>query len=228
MRTKLHYHFAAAVVMLALTGCAAQYTASEWPKDLTLDSASARIDVAFAPGLARLFARDAARLRRLAATGAIAPSDRITVSPGGSPALAQARFETVASVLLPYRVVATQGPLAPEAPNRAVIRSERYMVTLPPCPNWSKFAPLGYTNTHASNWGCTTAVDLALMVASPADLVEGRPVGTYDAIPAAAAVQRYQADKVQLPSAATLGIAGGATGATGSGATGAGTAGSQP
>jgi hypothetical protein len=60
-------------------------------------------------------------------------------------------------------------------------------------------------------------------------LAEGRPVGAADAIPAAAAVQRYQADKVQLPSATALtSIAAASTGATGSGATGAGTAGSQP
>ena len=67
------------------------------------------------------------------------------------------------------------------------------------------------------------------MVWSAADLAEGRPVGLHDAIPAAAAVQRYQKDEVKLPTAATLGpIAATSTAPTGSGATGAGTAGSQP
>jgi hypothetical protein len=67
------------------------------------------------------------------------------------------------------------------------------------------------------------------MVASPADLAEGRPLGLADAIPAAAAVQRYQSDKIVLPSETAIGpISGGSAGPTGSGATGAGTAGSAP
>ena len=72
-------------------------------------------------------------------------------------------------------------------------------------------------------------MNLAAIIASPADLAEGRPVGRPDAIPAAAAVQRYQGDKVQLPAAAGLtNIPTAAIAPTGSGATGAGTAGSQP
>ncbi len=145
----------------------------------------------FAPGSSRLLAGDVARLRRLAATGAIAPSDRITVLASGPPALAAARFEAVARALLPYNIVANQGPLTPVPPNRAIIESERYLVTLPPCPNWSKYPPLGYTNTHASNFGCATAIDLGLMVANPADLASGvrsgwptgtRPPPRYSAI----------------------------------------------
>lgn len=226
---KMHHRLVTAALVLGLAACAAQYTETEAPKQVRLDNASARVDVRFAPGSSRLSAGDAARLRALAATGAIAPSDRITVSASGPPLLAAARFETIAGVLLPYRIVAMQGPLTPVAANRAVIESERYLVTLPPCPNWSKYPPLGHTNTHTSDFGCTTAVDLALMVANPGDLAEGRPVGLTDAIPAAAAVQRYQADKVQLPSAAALtNIPAASSAPTGAGATGAGTAGTGP
>src|SRR5437764_1013988 len=50
-----------------------------------------------------------------------------------------------------------------------------------------------------------------------------------DAIPAAAAVQRYQGDKVQLPAAAALtNIPATSAAPTGGGATGAGTAGTGP
>jgi pilus assembly protein CpaD len=226
---KMHQRLLTAALFLGLAGCAAQYTDSEFPKQVRLDDAGARVDVGFAPGSSRLFARDVARLRALAATGAIAPSDRVVVLAGGPPGLAAARFETIAAALLPYNVVAVQGPLAPLAPNRAIVESQRYLVTLPQCPNWSKYPPLGYTNTHASNFGCTTAVDLALMVANPADLAEGRPLGPADANPAVSAVQRYQTDKVQLPSAASLsGFAASTAGPTGAGATGAGTAGTGP
>lgn len=226
---KMLHRLAAAALLLGLGACAAQYTDNEWPKQVTLDNANARVDVRFAPGSSRLWPSDAARLRGLAATGAIAPSDRVVVLASGPPRLANARFEAIARTLLPYNIVAMQGPLMPVPVNRAIIESERYLVTLPQCPNWSKYPPLGYTNTHASNFGCTTAVDLALMVANPADLAEGRPHGTVDANPAVSAVQRYQTDKVQLPSAASLtGIPAASAAPTGAGATGAGTAGTGP
>jgi pilus assembly protein CpaD len=226
---KLHHHLVAVGLALVLAACASQYTESEAPKNLVLDDASAAIDVRFAPGSNRLLAGDAARLRSLVARGAIAQSDRVTVLAEGPPDLATARFEEVAALLVPYRIVATPGPLAAVPGNRAIVQTRRFLVSTPPCPNWSKYPPVEFTNAHASNFGCTTAMNLAAMVASPADLAEGRPVGAADAIPAAAAVQRYQADKVQLPSATALtSIAAASTGATGSGATGAGTAGSQP
>lgn len=223
---KLH-PLIAAVLVLSLAACLpAEYTESEAPKNLTLDNASAHLSVAFAPGSSHLRAADAARLRAMVANGGIAPSDRVTVAVAGSPALAAARFETVAAELLRHRVVASQRSLAAVPPNQAVIQTERYLVTLPPCPNWSKFPSVRYTNTHSSNFGCATAVNLGLSVATPADLVEGRPLGLADGRPAAAAVNRYLSDSVQLPAATTVGpIAGAATQAPG----GAGaTTGSQP
>jgi pilus assembly protein CpaD len=65
------------------------------------------------------------------------------------------------------------------------------MVTLPPCPNWSKASGADFTNTSASNFGCATTSNLALMVASPADLAGGRELGPADGRVAVAAMQRY-------------------------------------
>jgi pilus assembly protein CpaD len=192
------------VAVALLSACAADYTDAEWSKDLRLDNASTHIDLHFAPGSTRLAARDAARLRALAATGGLTPSDRVLVATGGSPGLARARFETLANELAPSRIVAAPHPVA-VGPNQAVVESVRYLVTLPTCPNWSKRPQLGYTNTHASNFGCANAVNLGQMVASPADLAEGRPLAAADGTPAAAAVNRYLNDKVQLPAAASIG-----------------------
>jgi pilus assembly protein CpaD len=226
---KMHSHLIAVALVLGLTACVTEYSATEAPKQLTLDDASIRIDVRFVPGSARLLAGDAARLHALAAAGKIAPSDRVTVSVAGGSALAAARFNSIAAELLRYRIGATELRLAAVPANRAIVQTGRYLVTTPPCPNWSKNPPLDYTNVHPSNFGCATATNLAHMVASPADLVEGRPLGLADAIPAAAAVQRYQSDKVALPAAVGLGpISAPTTAPTGSGATGAGTAGSAP
>src|SRR5579863_2647187 len=116
---KMLNRLAAAGLLLGLGACAAaQYTDNEWPKQTRLDSANASADVRFAPGSSRLFAGDAARLRALAASGAIAPTDRVVVAASGPPWLAQARFEAVARTLLPYNIVAMQGPLASVPANR--------------------------------------------------------------------------------------------------------------
>lgn len=205
---KLHSRLLAGAVLLALAACrpgAAEYTDVEAPRNLTLDNASAQLTVRFAPGSSRLLASDAARLRAMAASGGIAESDRVSVAVAGSPALAAARFETIAADLLRYRIVASPRPVASLPPNHAVIESTRYLVTLPTCPNWSKQSQLGFSNTAASNYGCATAVNLGLSVAYPADLIEGRPVALADGIPAANAVQRYLAEKVLLPIPATVG-----------------------
>ncbi len=229
---KLHPSLVAGALLLALAACrpgAAEYTESEAPKHLTLDNASTHTDLRFAPGSSRLLAGEVARLRALAATGAIAPSDRVrvAVASAGSPALAAARFETIAAELLRYRIAASARPLAALAPNRALIESERYLVSAPPCPNWSKQSSLDFTNTLSSNHGCANAVNLGQIVATPADLAEGRPVGLAMGQPAAAAVRRYLNDEVKLPTATVVGPIG-APSSQAPGAGGAGDAGSKP
>jgi pilus assembly protein CpaD len=208
MNMKAPPYLVAAGLVLSLAACspgATDYTESEAPKDLVLDNASSRVDVHFAPGSSHLYGRDAARLRRMAATGGIVPSDRITVATNGGPGLAAARFRTIAALLLPYGVVASQGNLAPLPANHAIIDTGRYLVTLPPCPNWSKDAAIHFNNATASNFGCSTMVNLGLSAASPADLVQGRPVGFAEGEPASSAVDRYLADKVILPASSGVG-----------------------
>jgi pilus assembly protein CpaD len=229
---KAHPCLVASGLLLALAACqpgAAEYTNSEAPKGLVLDNASSHVDVRFAPGSSHLSPRDAGRLRWLAASGGIVPSDRITVATAGSPTLAKARFNTIAALLLPYGVVASQGIVTAVPANHAIVDTGRYLVTLPKCPDWSKESTVRFDNAASSNFGCATMADFGLSVASPSDLAQGRPVGLADAVPAAAAVQRYQADKVQLPAASAGAgpITPAGTGTTGGG-TGAGSAGSEP
>ena len=83
--------------------------------------------------------------------------------------------------LLPYGIVASPAAGARRRPMRPSIRRDRYLVTLPPCPNWSKPAAGAgdFTNTPSSNFGCAAAVNLGLMVANPADLV-GSPSARSD------------------------------------------------
>jgi type IV pilus biogenesis protein CpaD/CtpE len=84
-----------------------------------------------------------------------------------------------------------------EAPKQ--LRVEGGKVILPPCPNWSQYPASDFTNVKSSNYGCANATNLGLMVANPADLAAGRPLGRADATPAVSGVTRYLTDKVKLP-----------------------------
>jgi pilus assembly protein CpaD len=187
------------LLTLAIAACATDYTKSEAPNNLRVDGAGTRVDLSFVSGSARLSPGEAARLDRLVATGVIRPADRVSISVAGPPRLAEQRAASISIALLAYGIVADTLPLETVPANHAIIEVGRYAVTLPPCPNWSSPPNATYTNAHTSNWGCAAATNLGLMVANPADLVSGRPLGPADGTTAVTAVQRYLTDRVKQP-----------------------------
>lgn len=198
----LNRYLVAAAALLAVAACQplpASYSTAEAPKTITLSDATRHFAVRFVPGSARLLPVDAARLRAWAATGAIAPGDRVGVAAAGAPALAAARVATVTRELLRYQIVADSFTVGSLYPNRAVIDSVRYLVTTPPCPNWSKSPNGNFTNSPPSNFGCADATNLALMAASPADLASGRPLGPADGKIVQMAVDRYDRGFIPVP-----------------------------
>lgn len=193
--------------LLALAGChppAVGYTAAEWPSDLVLDNAAHSFFLQFLPGSSRLGPADAARLRGLVASGQIAPSDRVMVATAGPPRLADTRFAAVSHELMRYGIAPVRVSLASVPRGGAVIESGRYLVTLPECPNWSKPPSRDYANSADSNFGCATAVNLGEMIASPADLARGRPLGPASALTEVSALGRYYSDKVYLAPSISL------------------------
>jgi pilus assembly protein CpaD len=78
---------------------------------------------------------------------------------------------------------------------------ERYVVTPPDCPNWTKPASGDWSNTMPSNFGCADATNFSLMVADPRDMVMGRALGPPQGAPALYAYERYRGGKVKDPSA---------------------------
>jgi pilus assembly protein CpaD len=208
-----------AIVFLALAACrpaATEWTEREAPKYLRLDNAAVSVNVRFAAGSAQLLSADAARLRGMATTGAILPSDRVAVAVGGGPGLAEARRDAISAALLPYGIVTSPSALAGVATNHGVVEVGRYLVTLPPCPNWSKAPGTDFTNSYPSNWACANQTNLGRMVASPADLVSGQPLGLTNGPIAVAAVDRYQTDKVKPPRSSSSSGGGGGGGGGGS------------
>lgn len=209
----------AAALLAMLAACnspVTDYTAAEAPKNLTLNDASHSIVVRFVPGSDRLARGDAERLGRLVATGEIGPHDRISVSPSGSPALAARRVTALSSEMLRYGLTVSDVPLAVVPRDSAIVEIGRYLVSTPRCPNWSGPASSDFGNVHDSNFGCATVTNFGEMVANPADLASGQPLGMAAGQPAAAAVNRYNTDKVVLPAAnSSLPIAAPATAAPG-------------
>jgi len=214
------------LVALALTiavgACApvTSYSDAEAPKRVQLDTSTTQFDLRFASGSATLAATDAVRLRQMAVADRIKPSDRIVVAAGGPPRLAAQRVATVSALLLPYGIV-TVATTEPLSADRGLIMVTRTLVTLPPCPNWSKRPFSEFGNQPSSNFGCATETNLGMMVANPTDLASGLPVGASAGQPAAAAVSRYLNDKVVLPASNTaLPVAQGASQQGGSGTNG--------
>src|SRR5258708_29602190 len=82
--------------------------------------------------------------------------------------------------------------------------------SLPSAPaNWSKSGGTDFTNSFASNFACATQTNFGQMVASPADLVSGQPLGPAAGPPAVAAVQRYMTDRVKAFPSSSVGGGGG-------------------
>jgi len=223
---RMHLYPVVMALLPVLAGCVpgvAEYSKSEAPTQLRVDGATTSLTVAFAPGSARLSQGEAARLDRLVATGGMTPADRVAIASSGPPGLAEARSAAISRQLLRWGIVADTAVLGSVPPNQAIITVGRYAVTLPRCPNWSMRDAGDFTNAPTSNFGCATAVDLGLMVASPADLVGGRALAAADGKPAARAVDDYLDGKVQLPAGTSLGpIATGGGGGSSSAASGGG------
>ena len=84
----------------------------------------------------------------------------------------------------------TTGAVAPGTVRVVVTRS---VASVPNCPNWSAPSTPNYENKQMSNFGCGVNSGLALMVANPDDLVQGREgSGVSDGMAANKAVEMYR------------------------------------
>ena len=190
-------------LLLGLAACVTEYSKSEAPAALQVDGAESRVEITFARGSDRLAADEASRLDRLVLAGNIRPADRVAIAAAGPPGLAERRSAAISSELLRYGIVASRVALDTVPANQAIVSVGRYTVTLPSCPNWSQSLSYEFTNAFSSNYGCANTTNLGMMVASPADLVNGRTLAPADGQPAVAAVERYMNDRIKQPPAPT-------------------------
>jgi pilus assembly protein CpaD len=217
---KIRLCLVALPLLLGLGACVAEYSKSEAPNELQVDGAETRRELAFPAGSAYLPPHELRKMDQWVLSGSIRPADRVQIAAAGPPGLAERRVAAVSSELLRYGIVATTLALDTVPANRAIVSVGRYAVTLPTCPNWSQSLRYEFTNAFTSNYGCANATNLGLMVASPADLVSGRPFTGTAAQPAADAVKRYLEDRVKRPPPTTASpfAGGGGGGDSGGGA----------
>lgn len=123
--------------------------------------------------------------------------DAVFVAAGrGDPRLAERRGQTVAAYLemrdVGAQIVPSDAIAQPPVGDSVDVIVNRYLVTLPGCPDFTGTPRLDWTNTPTSNWGCANAVNLGMMVANPRDLEVGRDGGPMDGEFAVLGIQRYR------------------------------------
>jgi pilus assembly protein CpaD len=228
---KNHLRLVVLSLTLGLAACAAEYSKSEAPAQLRVDGADSRRELVFAVGSANLSPSELRKIDGWVLSGSILPADRVEIAAAGPRGLAQQRAGAISRELLRYGVVTQTLALDTVPANHAIVSIGRYAVTLPDCPNWSQPPAADFTNAISSNYGCATATNLGLMVASPADLVSGRPLTGTNAPVAVNAVQRYMTDRVKPPPNPTpspFSGGGGGGGDSGGGGGGGGAPGGAP
>lgn len=77
-------------------------------------------------------------------------------------------------------------------PSRVSVHVERYVVTPPNCPDWSKPVGQDSENTPLANFGCANTANLGMMVVNPRDLIRGSTPGPSDGEAVSAAIKRYR------------------------------------
>jgi pilus assembly protein CpaD len=190
--------------VLALAGCTppvSEWSDAEASKQIRVDYVRLQHDAAFMPGSADLAEGEADGLAAFIEQAEVAPQDHVFFQPASNDTLAAARIGQLTRELIQRGIGATTLPPSTSAvaADHMTVVVERYVVTPPDCPNWTK-PPYGdHSNTPASNFGCATATNLGLMVADPRDLVIGRSLGPPRGDPALYGYSRYRVGKPRKP-----------------------------
>lgn len=190
---------------LALAACATpveQWQPVQAQKTNTVEFVRLNHTVRFAPGATALAPAETRRLMNFVDDAEIAGGEEIYLDAVPTDRLSQARQTSIRRLLSQRGIRAIAMPAVAGAGSERLalgdevaLQVERYVVTPPACPNWSKPTGGDPTNTVASNFGCATTTNLGLMIANPRDLLSGQKPGPADADPALRAVRNYRAGK---------------------------------
>lgn len=167
------------------------------PKQLKVDYTELKHAADFAHASAKLAPGELTRLDTFLDNAGVTPQDHVFIEPASDDRLAAQRIGSLAHLLAQRGVGARVLPAGDHAiaPDQVLVKVERYVVTPPACPDWTKSPFEGHDNQVASNFGCATTTNLGMMIADPRDLVVGRTLGPGEGDPALAGIARYRAGK---------------------------------
>lgn len=213
-------------IALGIAGCtpeAEHWVGGESPKRLHVDHLRMKFIATFAPDSADLSKTEIAKLDAFLDQSGVRHSDHVYIEASPDDPMAATRIGQLAQELDRRGLGAQAVPADADGPtaNQLIVLVDRYVVSLPDCPNWTLPPANDHGNEVASNFGCATTTDLGLMIDDPRDLVIGRTMGPADANPAIDAVARYRDDKSKPLAGSGGGTGtGGVTAGAGAGATG--------
>ena len=208
MKTPLILCLAIACSVLQACDAPGEWTASEAPRPLRVDFQRMTHTAAYAPDATQLAPGEQESLADFLQLTQVTTDDHVYLEPTNNDRRNAARISALARDLTRRGYLVATLPPGRDAvpPNALLVTVERYVVTPPDCPNWTKSPSGDSENAPSSNFGCATTTDLGLMVANPRDLVLGRDMGPESAEYAGLAIQRYREGKTSPlsgPSAGT-------------------------
>jgi pilus assembly protein CpaD len=188
------------VIAAALSAC--QTPQSEWssveaPRQMRIDYHRFTHAATYSAGQSELAPGEAGRLDAFLRSSEVTPNDPVYLEAPARDGAAAARVSALARNLTRKGYAVSTLPSTRDAvpANSLLVVVERYIVTPPDCPNWTKSPSESHENALSSNFGCATLTNLGLMVADPRDLVIGREMGPEAAEHAGLAIQRYREGK---------------------------------
>ncbi len=205
-RRKHRWHALLAFAAVLVTGCAqdaADYSSAQSVKDIQVSWVTVDHPVLFDTGASVLSENERFRLDSFIGGLALRDSDRFLIDVRTSDGLGEARTNAIAQRLKRHkpgaRVIRVSQGQAPARGVRLVVG--RYVALPPNCPDWSRPSASNPGNVNDSNFGCSQATNLSLMIADPADLVRGRTLAPGDGQALSLGIQRYRAGAVRNPAA---------------------------
>lgn len=197
MKTRLILCLALACGALAGCDSPGEWSAAEAPRQLRVDFQRLTHTAGFAASATQLARSEQESLSAFLQAAQVTTDDPVYLEGTPSDRLSDARISALARDLTRQGYSVATLPAAPDAVprNALLVVVERYVVTPPDCPNWTKSQSGDHENASNSDFGCSNINNLGLMVADPRDLVIGRQLGPAGAGQAALAIQRYRAGK---------------------------------
>ncbi len=169
------------------------------PKIVTAQEYTYGTDAVFPANHAALSNEEETRLANYIQRMAIGKHDRVNLvvyENGEMTPVIEGRIRSIQTILDQQNVqlagITWSPKITGEDVDRVRVLVDRYLVTLPGCPDWTKSSWGTFDNQVHSNWGCATAMNLGAMMAEPHDLIAGRADNYTDGVYALQSIQRYQ------------------------------------